>query len=61
MYRLYRIDGTGRFSTAEWIDASDGETAVAIVAVGGASDRYDLWHRDRLVASTRPGQPPAGS
>lgn len=58
-YRLYRIDGAGRFSTAEWIEADDDQAAVAAVVAGGASDRYELWQRDRLVARIGPDQPAA--
>lgn len=50
-YRLYRIDGDGRISAAEWLEASDDraarEQAASLCANGGA---VEIWARDRLVA-----------
>ncbi|MGE5564109.1 MAG: hypothetical protein ACM3ZV_12520 [Bacillota bacterium] len=47
-YRLYRLDGAGRISTAEWIDAADDEAARRL-AFDQSSGRYELWQRNRLV------------
>lgn len=50
-YRLYRIDGAGRISTAEWLDAADDRSAseqVAGLCLEGGT--VELWSRDRLVA-----------
>jgi hypothetical protein len=50
-YRLYRIDGAGRISAAEWLEAMDdrsaSEQAADLCADGGV---VELWARDRLVA-----------
>lgn len=58
-YRLYRIDGAGRISTAEWLEAMDdrsaSEQAADLCADGGS---VELWARDRLVA--RVGAPRTG-
>lgn len=61
-YRLYRIDGAGRISAAEWIEAANDrsatEQAAALCADGGT---VELWARDRLVARVdsprRPDEP----
>ena len=47
-YRLYRLDGAGRISAAEWIEAADDEQA-RLRARGQSSGRYELWERNRLV------------
>jgi hypothetical protein len=48
-YRLYRLDGAGKITTAEWIEAEHddeaGEKARDRCKVGA----YELWNRDRLV------------
>ena len=47
-YRLYRLDGAGRISAAEWIDAADDEDARA-KARDQSPGRFELWERNRLV------------
>jgi hypothetical protein len=50
-YRLYRIDGAGRISTAEWLEAIDDDSAsdrAASLCVDGGA--VELWARNRLVA-----------
>lgn len=50
-YRLYRIDGAGRISAAEWLEAPDDrsaeEQAARLCENGGVAE---LWARDRLIA-----------
>ena len=49
-YRLYRIDGAGRISTAEWLEAADDDAAreqAILLCANGAS--VELWARNRLV------------
>lgn len=54
-YRLYRVDGNGGFSSAEWIEAEDDEAAlVAASSVGGSGPR-ELWQGTRLVARIERG------
>ena len=53
-YRLYRLDGAGRISTAEWVEADDDVAAKALaveLCTGGA---VELWSRNRLVARVDP-------
>lgn len=50
-YRLYRIDGAGRITAAEWIEATDDNSAseqASSLCGDGAS--VELWERQRLVA-----------
>lgn len=53
---MYQIDGDGRFSTAEWIEADDDDTALNAARALRPSGAYELWQRDRLVARIGPGQ-----
>jgi len=48
-YRLYRLDGAGKISAAEWIEAVDDDEARlrAHESLDGAS--YELWEQKRLV------------
>lgn len=48
-YRLYRLDGAGRISSAEWIEAAGDEEARSIARRDPASPRYELWQGPRLV------------
>jgi len=52
-YRLYRLDGAGSIVGADWLDAASEEDALcqAHDRVDGA--RFELWDRDRLIASAR--------
>jgi hypothetical protein len=49
-YRLYRLDGAGKITSADWIAAeSDGEALQYLHdRVDGA--RYELWERKRLIS-----------
>ena len=48
-YRLYHIDGAGRFSAAEWIDAADDEAAVDAARALNKSIACELWQGQRFV------------
>jgi hypothetical protein len=48
-YRLYRLDGAGRISSAEWVEAADDEEARSIARRDPACPRYELWQGPRLV------------
>ena len=48
-YRVYRLDGAGRISGAEWIEAADDDEARLQARGQFSSDRYELWERYRLV------------
>ena len=53
-YRLYRLDGAGKITSAEWVEADDDQAAVQ-----NARDRdlpviCEMWDRNRLVARILP-------
>jgi hypothetical protein len=48
-YRLYRLDGAGRISTADWVDAADDAEARSKAAAQCPSGGFELWQRKRLV------------
>ena len=48
-YRLYRLDGAGKISTADWIEAADDAEARRAARLKGDSGTYELWDRDRLI------------
>ena len=54
-YRLYEMDGAGRFSTADWIEAEDDERAIATVTSKMALAPFELWQGNRLVARSASG------
>jgi len=49
-YRLYRLDGAGRFSAAEWIKAEDDSGALAAARAIDRSGPCELWQGNRLIA-----------
>jgi hypothetical protein len=51
-YRLYRLDGAGKISTADWVDAVDDAEARAKAAEQCPSGGFELWQRKRLVHRT---------
>ena len=53
-YRVYRLDGSGQISRAEWIEADDDHTAVRKAReLKDSCVTCEIWQRDRLVASFR--------
>ena len=55
-YRLYRLDGAGKITSAEWLDSDSDDDAVrsARDLMDGAPS-FELWDRERLVARVRNG------
>lgn len=50
-YRLYCLDGAGRISLADWIEAADDEDAVRQArGLEHGAAKCEVWQRDRLVA-----------
>ncbi len=50
-YRLYCLDGDGRISLADWIDAVDDRDAVAQARqMKNGAIQCEIWRNDRLVA-----------
>ena len=56
-YRLYRLDGAGKFMSAEWIEATDDSAALNEARQLIDGERFELWDRNRLVKRSRPAQP----
>ena len=55
-YRLYRLDGAGKISSAEWIHAANDEEARREADQRATSGSYELWDRNRLVARIEIGR-----
>lgn len=51
-YRLYRLDGAGKISSAEWIEAPDDENARREAQARVESHPFELWEKSRLVVRT---------
>ena len=54
-YRLYHIDGAGRFSTAEWIEADSDEAAIEAARATCKPLGCELWQGNRLVGRIKGG------
>src|SRR5689334_2633388 len=53
-YRVYRLDGSGQISRAEWIEADDDDTAERKARdLEDSCVTCEIWQRERLVASFR--------
>lgn len=57
-YRLYRIDGAGKITSAEWLDANDDGHATRLAREQVPDGMAEVWERGRLVARVRPGEEP---
>ena len=53
-YRLYRLDGAGRITSAEWIEAAADEDARREAQQRARPESFELWDKDRLVERFRP-------
>ena len=60
-YRLYFIDGAGKFTAAEWIEADGDESALAAAHGLNKSVKCELWQGRRLIARIAPAPPTPGS
>lgn len=50
-YRLYCLDGAGRISLADWIDAETDDEAVAIARrIEHGALKCEIWQGNRLIA-----------
>jgi len=55
-YRLYRLDGAGKISSAEWIEATDDEDAAREGRLRAKDGTCEIWDRNRLIARIEPEQ-----
>jgi hypothetical protein len=55
-YRLYRLDGAGKISSAEWLEATDDEDAASKARMRSLDGTCEVWERNRLIARIEPGK-----
>ena len=53
-YRLYRLDGSGKIVSAEWVDAEDDAAAAQQARDRKLPVTCEMWERNRLVARINP-------
>ena len=56
IYRLYRIDGSGKIESADWLEADGDNGAVDEARQRVGHDRFELWERFRRVDPPKPRQ-----
>ena len=49
-YWLYSVDGVGKITRSEWIEASGDAEAIMIARAAKKLVNCELWDHDRLVA-----------
>ena len=54
-YRFYRLDGAGKFLSADWIEAEDDDSALGEASKRTEGSKFELWHGDRLVGPHHAG------
>jgi hypothetical protein len=52
-YRIFHLDGAGRVSATEWLEAAGDETATG-TAKSRETMQWELWQGRRLVAKRNP-------
>jgi hypothetical protein len=57
-YRLYRLDGAGKITTAEWVEADGDDDALEKARVRCKIGAFEVWERNRLVGRTDATSPP---
>ena len=48
-YRVYRLDGLGKFRAGDWIEAASDDDALRIAADLDDCPPCEIWDRDRYV------------
>lgn len=56
-YRLYDLDGAGKFSASEWIEADDDSVAVDAARALNKTCRCELWRGPKFIATISPVKP----
>jgi hypothetical protein len=56
-YRVYHLDGAGKVSSAEWIEAADDDSAIESARRLKKTARCELWQGSRLIGTV--DEPPA--
>ena len=55
-YRLYLLDGAGKISSAEWIEAKDDKDAARVARLRSKAGTCEVWDRNRLIVRIEPGK-----
>lgn len=53
-FRLYRLDGAGKITTAEWLSADDEDHALQLAREMKLPTAVEIWDRNRLVGRVDP-------
>jgi len=53
-YRVYSLDGSGRYLSTEWIDADSDESAIAAVRSSKPGSKCEIWDGQRMVTKIEP-------
>lgn len=56
-YRLYCLDGAGKITTAEWLEAADDADATRQAQERKLGVASEVWDRSRLVARIEAEKP----
>lgn len=56
-YRLYCLDGQGKITVAEWLEAADDAAAILAARGLGKPVSCELWLRDRMIERIEPNPP----
>ena len=54
-YRLYRLDGAGKITTAEWVEADGDDDGLEKARARCKIGAFELWDRNRLVGRSERG------
>ena len=54
MYRVYCLDGAGKVSTADWIEAENDSAALDAARKFAGSAHCEAWLGERLVGRVEP-------
>lgn len=49
-YRLYCLDGVGKITHAEWLEAKSDDEAIILARARKLPVRCELWHGNRRIA-----------
>jgi len=52
-YRLYRLDGAGKITSAEWIEADSDDQAMDEARLRASDIEFEVWQNRRLVSTYR--------
>ena len=53
-FRLYRLDGAGKITSAEWLEADGDDHAQQLARELEADITIEIWDRNRMIARIEP-------